>query len=101
MRTKKPMSPWATYEAAMLAARVAAFALADAIERYLRKGVDSFPGVAFQNACDAANAYAQAVRVAAPYHFATIHPGIAPRSSILTPTSCSTLCGSFVAPRSP
>lgn len=74
MRAKKPMSPWPTYEAAMRSARAAAFALADAIERYLRKGINSFPGVAFQNACDAANAYAQAVRVAAPYHFATIHP---------------------------
>jgi hypothetical protein len=58
----------------MLAARAAAFALADAIERYLRSGVDNFPGASFHAACDAANVYGGAIRAAEPYHHATIRP---------------------------
>ncbi len=71
-RFKKPTALWATYEAAMLAARAAAFTFADAIERYLRAGVGNFPGASFHAACDAANVYGGAVRAAEPYHHATI-----------------------------
>jgi hypothetical protein len=73
-RPKKPTTLWATYEAAMLAARAAAFALADAIEWYLRSGVNHFPGASFHAACDAANVYGGAIRAAEPYHHATIRP---------------------------
>lgn len=63
---------WANYVAVMRAAEDATLAFADALERYLRKGVHSGSFRIFDDACRAADGYRGAVRRAEPYHCGVI-----------------------------
>jgi hypothetical protein len=71
-RTAKRSKIWADYVAVMRAAEDAALAFADALERYLRKGVHAHPFRGLDAACRAANAYSVAIDRAKPYHCGVI-----------------------------
>ena len=63
--TAAAMATWVAYVMVMDTARVVSLALADALERYLRK--DTF--ATFDAACNAADRYRGAMLEAQPYHF--------------------------------
>lgn len=63
--TAAAIATWVAYVMTMDAARVVCLALADALERYLRK--DTF--ATFDAACNAADRYRGAMIEAHPYHF--------------------------------
>jgi hypothetical protein len=62
------LTAWFVYEAAMVAARDAALALADTLEAYIRHDSTRM----FHAACDAATNYWSKVKAAQPYHFGAI-----------------------------
>jgi hypothetical protein len=71
-RPAKHSKIWTDYVAVMTAAESAALTFADALERYLRKGVHSGSFRLFDDACRAADGYRGAIRRAEPYHCSVI-----------------------------